>query len=115
MPKTSRSQTHAVFPHVQGLDVVFLRRISQIANDINGPHSRRLEWCYQHTGWPKGFENELIVLLTKAGLVVRHYDAEHKQWMETSLEEGPKPCEGNRDGSWAMPDLNEFERGYLRS
>lgn len=112
--KITKSATFAVIPHVQtSLDAVFLWRLSSLSTD--GTIERKLEWKYFHTPWPGSDKSSLIDLLTKAGLTVRFYDEEHKQWMEQNGATGSIPCEGNRDGTWTLPDLPEFETGYLKS
>lgn len=59
-------------------------------------------------------KDALISLLSDAGLTVRFYDHEEKQWMDMSASVGYVPAPGNRDGTWGKPSLEEFERDYLK-
>lgn len=58
---------------------------------------------------------ELTDLLVKAGLTVRFYDPEEKNWMDQSRAYGVLKAPGSRDGSWGDPNLEEFDRDYLQS
>lgn len=64
-------------------------------------------------GWGGGNRDQLIALLTKAGLTVRFFDPEEKQWMDNSLVYGLVRAPGSRDGQWGPPDLEQFEEEYL--
>lgn len=57
----------------------------------------------------------LIDLLVRAGLTVRFYDPEEKQWMDHSMLYGLVRAPGERDGTWGTPSLEEFESDYLRT
>jgi len=69
-----------------------------------------IETCETEWGWRD--QNNLIKMLVAAGVTVRFFDKEEKQWMQFS-EEGYVQIPGNRDGSWIIPQLEDFERDYL--
>lgn len=54
-----------------------------------------------------------IELLKKAGLTVRFYEDDEKQWMDSSLVYGLVPAPGSRDGQWSFPNLEAFKEHYL--
>lgn len=65
--------------------------------------------------FPVNYKDEVIDLLVKAGLTVRFYDQEEKQWMDHSVAYGYVRAPGNRDGTWGVPTtLEDFEENYLR-
>lgn len=64
--------------------------------------------------WDAASKDTLIEVLRKAGLVVRFYDPEEKQWMQTSADDGPKKVPGARDGTWGFPlSVEQFWEDYL--
>ena len=54
-----------------------------------------------------------IELLTMAGLTVRFYDSHERQWMDRSQLYGVVRAPGSRDGTWGLPDAQEFKDKYL--
>jgi len=74
-----------------------------------------LVWKYTQTTFGIGgtVRDEIIALLSKAGLIVRYYDPEEKKWLDQSDSEGLVPVPGQRDGGWNQPDLEEFKKDYL--
>jgi hypothetical protein len=60
-------------------------------------------------------KDSIIELLKKAGLTVRYFDREEKQWMDQSSQYGLTPAPGRRDGGWDFPNLETFERDYLNA
>jgi len=73
----------------------------------------RLVSRYLRPSFPIEIKDDIIELLSKAGLIVRYYDPEEKKWMDKSEAGGLSPAPGNRDGSWAHPGLEEFKAEYL--
>lgn len=68
----------------------------------------------QLTNIPVSLKGALTTVLTAAGLTVRFFDDEEKQWMDVSKEQGSVRAPGNRDGSWGPPtNLVDLERDYL--
>jgi len=63
--------------------------------------------------FPEGSVNHIIKLLVDLDLRVRFYESQEKAWMEQSLERGVETVQGNRDGSWGMPTLDEYKTMYL--
>lgn len=51
-------------------------------------------------------------VLQIAGLTVRGYDEEKKQWFDQSEQFGLEPVVGSENGSWNVPSVEEFERDY---
>lgn len=59
-------------------------------------------------------KDDLIQMLVKAGLTVRFYDPEEKQWMDLSTSYGLVRAPGARDGTWGPPTTaEEFNEEYL--
>jgi len=65
------------------------------------------------TLWTRETKDQLIELLEAAGLTVRYYDSEEKQWMDKSMMYGLVRAPGDRDGRWGAPTRDVFERDYL--
>lgn len=121
--KLTKSKTFAVLTNGTALDVFFIHRMTvvdyrPVGGDRVGHDAvteKKLVWSTQRLPWTEPYHRNVIIqLLANAGLTVRFYDPEEKKWMETSLVTGVQPCEGNRDGSWGIPDLETFEKSYLR-
>jgi len=119
--RLQRSKTFAVLTENGGImDVFYLHRItatsdSRVKAESYEPN-KKLEWKHHRTPWPTSeYRDHLIETLTKAGLTVRYFDHEEKRWMDNSLETGLTPAPGPRDGQWGIPDLDTFERDYLRA
>lgn len=73
-----------------------------------------LEWLtHQWNGMEKE-EDAVIALLVAAGLTVRFYDPEERQWMDQSRMYGLVRAPGYRDGTWGVPTLSEFQESYLK-
>jgi len=58
-------------------------------------------------------EQDLVYILRMGGHRVRYYDEEGKEWVEESIQSGTKVVNGDRDGSWNVPSLEDFEKYYL--
>jgi len=58
-------------------------------------------------------DQDLTHILKMAGCRVRYYDEEGKEWVEESIQAGAKVVNGDRDGSWNVPNIEDFEKHYL--
>lgn len=75
---------------------------------------KSLEFNTCETPWPVGDKDTLIDLFVKAGLTVRFYDEEEKQWMDHSKIYGLIRAPGSRDGQWGFPTtIEQFEAEFL--
>lgn len=107
----SKSRTFAIVPTKAALGVWFLWRVTDA---IAG--KSWLEVDPFPTLWAEGKVDQIIQLLVRAGLTVRYYDSEEKQWMDQSTQFGLLRAPGNRDGTWGPPTTTgEFEEQYLKT
>lgn len=113
MAKTqTKSPTFAILPtRAGGLQDVFFLYVIKVRGD--GPLEETLKWAYNRPAFPLEQRDNLIKLLTTAGMTVRYFDLEEKKWMDSSTSGGLEPAPGNRDGSWNQPDLEVFKKDYL--
>lgn len=73
-----------------------------------------LEHQAQHIKWADASQKDNIIeLLKKAGLTVRFFEPDERQWMDTSLTYGLVAAPGSRDGQWAFPTLDQFKEDFL--
>lgn len=109
MARLSKSRTHAVvLENGHLLDVRFLWRLTD-----QDSGEQTLQEQAQLTPWYAYHRDVLVDLLVKAGLFVRFFDYDEKQWMENSIIGGYNRCPGSRDAQWSRPTLEEFDRDYL--
>ena len=93
--------------------VHFLWRRTEFQDD--GSAVSRLHHGVEKFSTTGGMDRDhLISLLRKADLTVRFYERDERAWMQHSLRDGLEPANGNRDGTWGVPDLETFESEYLR-
>jgi 2-hydroxychromene-2-carboxylate isomerase len=92
---------------LQPEQVHFLYRLT------SGGLSQLLHKATDIRNWHLLDEAELVEFLKNAGLTVRHFNKGESQWQDTSTQLGIVRAPGNRDGSWGVPTLLEFERDYL--
>jgi len=113
--KQTKSPTFAVLPHRPGRhqDVHFYYKVKEVTSD--GTTSEVLVWKYHPALFEIGstVTDQIIALLSKAGIIVRYYDPEERKWLDQSDSEGLVPVPGQRDGGWNQPDLEEFKKDYL--
>lgn len=105
----SKSRTFAIVSAVTE-DTIHLTFATRLTEGM----SKRME--IRRSSFPKedlDTVNQIIDLLTQAGLTVRYYSQDEKQWMDNSLAHGLMKAPGQRDGQWTEPDLEEFEAHYL--
>lgn len=105
-----KSRTFAVLKQGLGfVDVTFLVRVA--STGINTETKKELDHKNKRI-WSLN-QDVLVDFLVAAGLTVRYYDPEEKQWMDQSFLYGVVVAPGARDGAWGMPTLEEFETSYL--
>ncbi len=113
--KQTKSPTFVVLPYRQDKhqDVFFYYIVKAKAQ--NGLTDEVLVETYHPTSFGIGgtVRDQIIALLSKAGIVVRYYDPEEKKWLDQSESEGLVPVPGQRDGGWVQPSLEEFKKDYL--
>jgi len=113
--KQTKSPTFAVLPYRQDKhqDIHFYYIVKERRTD--GFMGEVLVWKYTQTTFGIGgtVRDEIIALLSKAGIIVRYYDPEEKKWLDQSDSEGLVPVPGQRDGGWNQPELEEFKKDYL--
>lgn len=113
--KQTKSPTFAILPYRQDRhqDVHLYYIVKERRPD--GFMGEVLEWKYHQTSFGIGdtVRDQIIALLSKAGVTVRYYDPEEKKWMDQSESNGLVPAPGQRDGGWVQPNLEEFKRDYL--
>jgi len=114
VPKRTKSPTFAVLPFRQGAQQdVFFYYIEKIYGQITVEEYLREK--YTMTPFGVNRRDDIIALLSKAGITVRYYDQEEKKWMDQSETDGLVPAPGQRDGSWSQPSLDEFKLEYMRA
>jgi len=106
--RKNRSRTFAVLV-TKGdvLDVYVLYRRIDIETDEVNLITKRVQ------GWSAKDADQLILTLNCAGTVCRFYDDEEKVWKQASEIGGVSVVRGSKDGSWGIPDVDEFESDYL--
>jgi len=113
--KQTKSPTFAVLPFRPNKhqDVFFYYTVR--AKALNGFTDEALVEHYHPTSFGIGgtVRDEIIALLSKAGMIVRYYDPEEKKWLDQSVSEGLVPVPGQRDGGWVQPDIETFKSEYL--
>jgi len=110
--KRIRSKTFAVLlMEGERLGAYFLARQRDEDTDTRSPFYLDIEPC--KTTWGRQDQNNLIMILVAAGIAVRFFDEEERQWMQLILGGEYIQVSGNRDGSWGVPSLEDFERDYL--
>lgn len=113
--KQTKSPTFAVLPYRpdKHQDVFFYYTVRAEAE--NGFMDEVLVETYHTTsfGIAGTVRDEIIALLSKAGMIVRYYDPEEKKWLDQSASEGMVPVSGQRDGGWVQPDIATFKSEYL--
>jgi len=112
--KQTKSPTFAVLPYRQDRhqDIHFYYVVKERTDE---GLSEALVWKYHPTSFGIGgtVRDQIIALLSKAGMIVRYYDPEERKWLDQSDSEGLVPVPGQRDGGWVQPDLEEFKKDYL--
>jgi len=62
---------------------------------------------------PAGAKDVIIKMLVDLGFRVRFFESQEKAWMEQSEERGVETVQGNRDGSWGLPTIDEYKSQYI--
>ena len=106
--RKNRSRTFAVI-EVKGeaLDLYVLYRRIDIETDDAELISKKVQ------GWHPEDQELLLRTLNSVGVVSRYFDKKTETWKQVSEIGGVSTVRGSKDGSWRLPDVDEFERDYL--
>jgi len=105
--RRTKSRVHAVLlENEREIQLYSLIRIKDVETEKAELSIRRVD------GWRGGDGELLIETLIACGVAVRFFDKDEKVWKQAT-EDGITVVRGTDNGSWASPDVDEFEQEYL--